>query len=143
VTEDLAHPSVKHSALCCPNCDYPLLETPIYYNNNSVCIAEDYIRTPLGRCHLLPCQTIILLGLMEIYPRTVSYESLILFYEFHTPTIHNRKQGDYIKASISVQISKMRQQLETLGIFIIVTQRFGLRVELRFAAPSEEASHDS
>lgn len=81
-------------------------------------------------------QQVILLGLLETYPKPITRSAMVAYYEFYLESVYGMEhQPDNIGNSIDVQLVKIRRTIGPIGLDIRTLWGSGWRVEFTFEVP--------
>lgn len=126
---------IKKNAYCCPNCKYEIFSTLGHYYNHDVKVEAGTITTPWGSAYLSHARQVILLGLLEAYPKPITRESLTGYYEFYVESSSGKEPAADLGGSVDVQMVHIRRLLAPIGISIHTLWGAGWRVGFVFGKP--------
>lgn len=121
---------LKKFEFCCPNCDFALLESLGHYSGHEIVCQDGTLITPLGTTQLPWALQVLLFGLLESYPRPITKESLLSFYEFYVNTDHEESR---CRSSMDVQICHLRKHTKTLGLTVLTLWGQGWALKIDFS----------
>jgi len=99
------------------------LETP--YENHGVTVTQNSVRTPLGEVIIPTRLRMLMILLLESYPRAISYQTLSMAYDDFITS-----RTDAPLKSFQVGLAIVRKELLAIGIRVPATWGFGFRLEL-------------
>lgn len=122
---------VKKNAYCCPNCDYEIFSSLGHFHHHDIKIEAGTITTPIGSGYLTHGRQQIVMALLEAYPKPITRNAMIAYYEFYLEK-QQHKESEDPGQSIDVQMVFIRRTLRPLGISIQTIWGNGWRIQLDF-----------
>lgn len=109
---------LPRNELVCESCGCVLLEGSTQYSNHGVTIDDGFISTRLGRVKIPHAHVVLLIALLEFYPKVCYHEALHHFYE-NNMTHHRGRdiEMESPRNTISVIFTRMRRLYKPLGLF--------------------------